>query len=81
MVAQVPPADRPATARECFPTAALKLACMKLGTSLIRYVSACPKTLLEHSESDVSSPLLSGMTRIGATPLCLAAKALDVVSA
>ena len=81
MEAHVPPADRPATASECLPTAALKLACMKLGTSVTRYVSALPKALFEHSESWVSFPLLSGITRIGEMPWCSAANSVDVESA
>ena len=61
---------------------ALKFFRMYCGTVLVRYVSTSPNiALLTHSESPVQDPLMSGMTRIGATPWCCSAKASDVASA
>ena len=61
---------------------ALKFFRMKSGTVLVRYVSTSPNmVLLTHSESAPNDPLMSGMTSIGAIPLCFSAKASAVASA
>ena len=79
--AQYPPSDAPPITHAFRPRMARKFAVIQVVTSVVRYVSACPRPPSTHSVSPVKCPFASGITRIGATPWWVAAHASTATSA